>query len=87
MDFGSLQHSIFLQALGSAILNSLWQGFILWFLYETISLSYKNSSARFKNNLSTILLFGCFTFGLPDKIYFQKYLIPQELFCGKLHLN
>jgi beta-lactamase regulating signal transducer with metallopeptidase domain len=61
MDFASLQHSIFLQALGSAILNSLWQGFILWLLFETISLSYKTSSARFKNNLSTLLLFVSFT--------------------------
>src|ERR1017187_8663166 len=60
MDFVALQHSVFLQALGSAILNSLWQAFILWLLYETISVSYKNASARFKNNLSTILLFFSF---------------------------
>lgn len=60
MNFAALQHSVFLQALGSAILNSLWQAFILWILYETISLSYKNASARFKNYLSTILLFFSF---------------------------
>src|SRR5512135_2877716 len=60
MDFAALQHSIFLQALGSAILDSLWQALILWILYETISVSYKNTSARFKNNLSTILLFLSF---------------------------
>jgi beta-lactamase regulating signal transducer with metallopeptidase domain len=60
MDFAALEHSVFLQALGSAILNSLWQAFILWLLYETISVSYKNASARFKNNLSTILLFFSF---------------------------
>ncbi|MEO7119803.1 MAG: M56 family metallopeptidase [Ginsengibacter sp.] len=60
MDFASLQHSIFLQALGSAILNSLWQCFILWLLFETISISYKTSSAKFKNNFSTLLLFVAF---------------------------
>ena len=60
MDFAALQHSVFLQALGSAILNSLWQAFILWLLYEIISASYKNASAKFKNNLSTVLLFFSF---------------------------
>ena len=60
MDFAALQHSVFLQALGSAILNSLWQCFIVWLIYETISISYKSASARFKNNLSTIFLFFCF---------------------------
>ncbi len=60
MDFAALQHSVFLQVLGSAILNSLWQAFILWLLYETITASYKNASAKFKNNLSTILLFFSF---------------------------
>ncbi|KAA9037733.1 M56 family metallopeptidase [Ginsengibacter hankyongi] len=60
MDFAALQHSVFLQALGSAILNSLWQAFILWLLYETISASYKNASAKFKNNLSTVLVFFSF---------------------------
>jgi beta-lactamase regulating signal transducer with metallopeptidase domain len=60
MDLAALQNSVFLQALGSAILNSLWQVFILWLLYETISVSYKNASAKFRNNLSTALLFSSF---------------------------
>lgn len=60
MVFASLQHSVFLQALGNAILNSLWQGFIFWFLYESICISYKNASARFKANVSTIFLFCSF---------------------------
>ena len=60
MDIAALQHSVLLQALGSAILNSLWQCFILWLIYETISVSYKTASARFKNNLGTLLLFCSF---------------------------
>ena len=66
MDFAALQHSVFLQALGSAILNSLWQCFILWLIYETISVSYKSASARFKNNLGTLLLFFSFVWFLTS---------------------
>src|SRR5436305_558468 len=64
MNFGALQHSVFLQALGSAILNSLWQCFILWLIYESIVVSYKSATARLKNNLSTLLLFSCFAWFL-----------------------
>jgi beta-lactamase regulating signal transducer with metallopeptidase domain len=60
MNFAALQHSIFLQALGSAILNSLWQGLILWVIYETIAVSYKAASAKFKHNLCTVILFFSF---------------------------
>ncbi len=75
MDFAALQHSVFLQALGSSILNSLWQCFILWLIYETISISYKAASAKFKNNLSTLLLFCCFAWflsGFVSEILNQK---------------
>ena len=75
MDLAALQHSVFLQALGSAILNSLWQCFILWLIYETISASYKSASARFKNNLGTLLLFcsfGWFLITLVFKIFNQQ---------------
>src|SRR5450432_4587579 len=75
MDFAALQHSVFLQALGSAILNSLWQCFILWLIYETISVSYKSASARFKNNLGTLLLFFSFAWFLASfvsKIFHQQ---------------
>ncbi|HEV8081713.1 MAG TPA: M56 family metallopeptidase [Chitinophagaceae bacterium] len=60
MNFAALQHSMFLQALGSAILNSLWQVFIIWIIYETINVSYKNASSAFKNKLSTVLFFISF---------------------------
>ncbi|MDQ2863151.1 MAG: M56 family metallopeptidase, partial [Bacteroidota bacterium] len=77
MDFASLQHSVFLQSLGSAILNSLWQGFTLWFLYETISVYYKTASARFKNNLGTLLLF--LTFLWFTITFISKLMIRQEI--------
>ena len=67
---------LFLQALGSAILNSLWQCFILWLVYETISVSYKSASARFKNNLSTLLLFLSFAWFLASLVSI-KFSISQ----------
>jgi beta-lactamase regulating signal transducer with metallopeptidase domain len=75
MDFAALQHSVFLQALGIAILNSLWQVFIIWLFYETICVSYKNASAKFKNNLGTIFLFVSFILFLYD--FVSKILIHQ----------
>src|SRR4029078_5611134 len=77
MDFSALQHSVFLQALGSAILNSLWQCFILWLIYETISLSYKSASAKFKNNLGTLLLFVSFGWFVSSFLF--KFFITQHL--------
>lgn len=69
MNFYSLLHSVFLQALGSAIINSIWQAFLCWFLFEIIAVSYKNSSARFKNNLSTSLLLISFVWFLKSFIF------------------
>ncbi|MEO8110162.1 MAG: M56 family metallopeptidase [Ginsengibacter sp.] len=60
MDLATLQHSVFLYALGSAILNSLLQAFILWFLYEIINVFYKTATSGFKNKLSTLLMFTAF---------------------------
>lgn len=60
MDLATLQHSVFLYALGSAILNSLLQAFILWFIYETINVFYKTATSGFKNKLSTLLMFTAF---------------------------
>jgi beta-lactamase regulating signal transducer with metallopeptidase domain len=60
MDFAAFQHSVFLQALGSAILNSVWQGLILWIFYKGIVIFYKGAAARMKHNLSIILVFCSF---------------------------
>ena len=68
MNFATLQDSVFLQALGNAILNSLWQGFIIWIVYETINVSYKNASSAFKNKLSTVFIFISFGWFLASFI-------------------
>ncbi|MDP4285162.1 MAG: M56 family metallopeptidase [Bacteroidota bacterium] len=60
MDLTSFQHSLFLGALGNAILNSLWQAFLFWILYQTIIIFYKNTNAKFKHNLSVFFTFCSF---------------------------
>jgi beta-lactamase regulating signal transducer with metallopeptidase domain len=60
MDLTALQHSPFLQSLGWAIANSLWQAAVLWIAYLLVNGTYRGSSAKFKNTLSTILLMSVF---------------------------
>ncbi len=79
MNFATLQHSVFLQALGNAILNSLWQAFIIWIIYETINISYKNASSIFKNRVSTFLIFiafGWFLLSLVIGFDYDENLSP-----------
>ncbi|MEO8764697.1 MAG: M56 family metallopeptidase, partial [Ginsengibacter sp.] len=90
MDFAALQHSVFLQSLGSAILNSLWQCFLLWIIYETVSVSYKAASAKFKNNLATLLLFFSFAWFLTSfvsKILLQHHIAFPPVIPGGMALE
>ena len=90
MDFAAFQHSFFLQALGSAILNSIWQGLILWFFYKGMAGLYKSSKARMRHNLSIILVFCSFVWFLVS--FFSKlleYKSPNNIGFGRVqgHLN
>ena len=60
MDLTALQQSALLQSLGWAIANSLWQAAALWIIYQLVNASYRSSTARFRNNSSTLLLFSVF---------------------------
>jgi bla regulator protein BlaR1 len=53
----------FLQALGWALLNSLWQMAFLWVIYQ-VALSFKNYSPRFKSRFAAILLHAGFSWFL-----------------------
>ncbi len=68
MDLATLQHSVLLHALGSAILSSFWQGFILWIIYETINIFYKAATSAFKNKISTVLMFIAFAWFISSFI-------------------
>ncbi|MEP6597381.1 MAG: M56 family metallopeptidase, partial [Ginsengibacter sp.] len=60
MNFTAFQHSAFLQSLGWAIANNIWQAGICWALYYFVVSSYTSASSKFKNNVSTLFLFSTF---------------------------
>ncbi|MEP6615715.1 MAG: M56 family metallopeptidase [Ginsengibacter sp.] len=70
MNLTALQHSAFLQSLGWAITNSLWQGAILWSIYLLVNSIHKNASSTFKTNISTASLFLLFAWFFVT--FFQK---------------
>ena len=76
MNLTALQNSSFLQSLGWAIANSLWQAAALWIAYYFVCGIYKSASAKFKNNLSTVLLLSAFVwFSIT---LFNKYFAIQN---------
>ena len=76
MNLSALQNSPFLQSLGWAIANSLWQAAVLWIACQIINGAYKNASAKFKNNLSTILLSSVFVWFCIT--LFSKYFAVEN---------
>ncbi len=77
MNLPALQNSPFLQSLGWAIANSLWQAAALWIAYIFISGIYKGASAKFKNNLSTILISSTFVWFCIT--FFNKYFALHQV--------
>jgi beta-lactamase regulating signal transducer with metallopeptidase domain len=88
MDLAAFQQSAFLQSLGWAIANSIWQAGIFWILYHSAISSYTNASSKLKNNISTVFLFGSFLWFLVT--FFNKFVyseklsasLPQQLFIS-----
>ncbi|MDQ6844532.1 MAG: M56 family metallopeptidase [Bacteroidota bacterium] len=85
MNFAALQHSVFLQALGNAILNSLWQGLLLWIIYETVIVFYKTANSGFKNKLSTLLIFISFAWFLGS--FVSGIFTPENISSKNLAPN
>ncbi len=79
MDLSFLQHSIFLSALGSAILDSLWQSCILYLLYEATLIFYKNISAKIKHNVSLLFIFCSFIWFIGT--FISKLFLPGKTFA------
>ena len=52
--------SILLQALGWAVINSLWQMALLWVIYNLILSIYKGATSRQKSTLATLILISGF---------------------------
>jgi bla regulator protein blaR1 len=55
-----LGQSNFLQALGWALLNSLWQMAFLWVIYQVITGISRKASSSHKSSLASVLLIGGF---------------------------
>ncbi len=77
MNLPALQNSPFLQSLGWAIANSIWQVAALWIGYHLVIGLYRGASAKFKNNLSTLLLSSSFIWFCIT--LFNKYFSIQNL--------
>ena len=60
----AIGQSNFLQALGWAVLNSLWQMALLWVVYQLIISSFKNTNSYKKSLLATTMLFTGFAWFL-----------------------
>ncbi|HTD93005.1 MAG TPA: M56 family metallopeptidase, partial [Chitinophagaceae bacterium] len=56
----ALSHSNFLQALGWAVLNSLWQLALLWVVYQLITAVFKINKPAQKSSLSILFLYAGF---------------------------
>ena len=56
----AIGQSNFLQALGWAVLNSLWQMALLWVVYQLVTAILKTTKSSLKSALATYLLFAGF---------------------------
>lgn len=50
----------FLQSLGWAVLNSLWQLALLWVIFQIIAGAFRTAKSSFKSSIASILLFSGF---------------------------
>ena len=56
----AIGQSNFLQALGWAVLNSLWQMALLWVVYQLVTAIFRTAKSSQKSTLATTLLFAGF---------------------------
>ncbi len=76
-------HSPFLQALGYAIINSLWQFALLWLLYFFVNTIFKLSS-RQKYTAGLVLQIAGFTWFILTVVFYyrQTSLLTQTVFIN-----
>lgn len=78
MDLSTFQHSIFLSALGSAIMSSLWQTCFLWIVYKLILILKKSPSAYFKHNVAVLMVCSSFVWFLGN-LFSRIIYVPHAL--------
>ena len=62
----------FLQSLGWAVLNSLWQLALLWVIYQVITGIFRNAKSSLKSSLASSLLIGGFAWFIYT--FFSVYI-------------
>lgn len=77
----------FLQALGWAVLNSLWQMALLWLLFHLITSLIRSSKATFKSSLASLLLISGFAWFLYTFFSFYNSPGTDELILSNSFLN
>jgi beta-lactamase regulating signal transducer with metallopeptidase domain len=84
MQLPVFEHAYFLQSVGWAIANSLWQTGILWLLFQAIITFDKKLPALVKYHLSLVFLFTGFTWFLFTLVQNYRFLTndtgPGEIF-------
>lgn len=80
MHFPTFDQAWFLQSLGWAIVNSLWQGFILWLTYILVITADKRMPALVRYHLSNILLLTSFAWFIITLIQNYRALTNTSSF-------
>ena len=79
---GAFGESNLLQALGWAVLNSLWQMALLWVIYQFVTGAFKVKSPGHKSMLAATLLitgFGWFVFTFISIVFSQESVVAATL--------
>lgn len=66
----------FLQSLGWAVLNSLWQLALLWVVYQIVSSIFRTTKSSFRSSLASSLLIAGFVWFIYT--FFSAYVNPAE---------
>lgn len=71
-------HTNFLQSLGWAVLNSLWQLALLWVAYQLITAIYKSAKSSFRSSLASGLLIAGFAWFVFTFFSFFNSSLSEE---------
>ena len=75
----------FLQSLGWAVLNSLWQMALLWVIYQFISGIFRSAKSSFRSSLASLLLitgFALFIFTFIS--FYSNHSSDQAIFSSSI---
>lgn len=74
-----LLENVFLQALGKAIVASIWQTAFIYLLYQLVIHAFKIKQAVVRNFMSTVLVLLCFIWFTGSLFYYLQYPSPAAI--------